>query len=84
MRFGILDLVSNEEAPCPDLLDGWLAAYNKTRLCEVFKVLAEESGRRKLVLFTCREGLLYLARQRYAYSIGSIGGVLCSSCRILG
>jgi uncharacterized protein YhaN len=41
MRFGILDLVSNEEEPCPSLLDEPFAAYDKTRFGKVFEVLAE-------------------------------------------
>jgi uncharacterized protein YhaN len=63
MRFGILDLVSNEEEPCPSLLDEPFAAYDRTRLGEAFEVLLEESKRRQLILFTCREDLLELARR---------------------
>jgi DNA repair exonuclease SbcCD ATPase subunit len=66
MRFGILDLISNENEPCPGLLDEPFAAYDRTRLGEAFKVLAEEAGRRQLFLFTCREDLLDLARQQEA------------------
>jgi DNA repair exonuclease SbcCD ATPase subunit len=64
MRFGILDLVSNESEPCPGLLDEPFAAYDRTRLEEAFEVLQDESRRRQLVLFTCREDLLELARQK--------------------
>jgi uncharacterized protein YhaN len=61
MRFGILDLISNEEEPCPALLDEPFAAYDRTRLSQAFEVLSEEAGRRQLILFTCREDLLDLA-----------------------
>ncbi len=64
MRFGILDLVSNEGEPCPSLLDEPFAAYDRTRLEEAFAVLLEESRRRQLILFTCREDLLDLARRQ--------------------
>jgi uncharacterized protein YhaN len=61
MRFGIMDLVSNTEEPCPGFLDEPFAAYDQTRLREAFEVLAEETKRRQVFLFTCREDLLELA-----------------------
>jgi len=75
IRFGILDLVSNEDEPCPCLLDEPFAAYDRPRLQEAFNVLVEESERRQLVLFTCREDLLEIARQRNAniVQLGSEG-----------
>jgi hypothetical protein len=66
MRFGILDIVSNAEEPCPSLLDEPFAAYDKTRLGEAFEVLKVEACRRQLFLFTCREDLLDLAQQSQA------------------
>ncbi len=66
LRFGILDLVSNVNEPCPSLLDEPFAAYDRMRLNEAFNVLEEEAGRRQLILFTCREDLLDLARQHEA------------------
>jgi uncharacterized protein YhaN len=66
MRFGILDIVSQEEEPCPSLLDEPFAAYDKTRLGEAFEVLKVEACRRQLFLFTCREDLLELAQQSQA------------------
>ncbi len=66
MRFGILDLVSSENEPCPCLLDEPFAAYDRTRLSEAFNVLEEESGRRQLIVFTCREDLLDLAERHGA------------------
>ena len=66
MRFGILDLVSSESEPCPCLLDEPFAAYDRTRLREAFKVLDDESERRQLIVFTCREDLLDLAGQHGA------------------
>jgi uncharacterized protein YhaN len=63
MRFGILDLVSNEAESCPCLLDEPFAAYDRARLKEAFEILAEEARRRQLLLFTCREDLLELAQQ---------------------
>jgi energy-coupling factor transporter ATP-binding protein EcfA2 len=69
MRFGILDLVSKAEEPCPSLLDEPFAAYDRTRLGEAFEVLKAESDRRQLFLFTCREDLLELAQQSQAHII---------------
>jgi DNA repair exonuclease SbcCD ATPase subunit len=69
MRFGILDLVSNDSESCPCLLDEPFAAYDRVRMAEAFEVLAEETKRRQLFLFTCREDLLDLARQHYAHII---------------
>jgi uncharacterized protein YhaN len=66
MRFGILDIVSKTEEPCPSLLDEPFAAYDKTRLGEAFEVLKVEAVRRQLFLFTCREDLLDLAQQSEA------------------
>ncbi len=63
VRFGILDLISNEEEPCPVLLDEPFAAYDRARLSQAFEVLSEEAGRRQIILFTCREDLRDLARQ---------------------
>ena len=57
IRFGVLDLISNEAEPCPGLLDEPFAAYDRPRLGEAFQVLAEESVRRQILLFTCREDL---------------------------
>ena len=61
MRFGIMDLVSNPEEPCPGFLDEPFVAYDQARLREGFEVLAEESGRRQVILFSCRPDLLELA-----------------------
>jgi uncharacterized protein YhaN len=64
MRFGILDLISGDAEPCPCLLDEPFAAYDRPRLGEAFEVLIDEARRRQLLLFTCREDLLELARGR--------------------
>jgi len=69
MRFGILDLVSNDSESCPCLLDEPFAAYDRARMAEAFEVMAEETKRRQLFLFTCREDLLDLARQHHAHII---------------
>jgi DNA repair exonuclease SbcCD ATPase subunit len=61
LRFGVLDLISNPDEPCPCLLDEPFAAYDQTRLLEAFGVLSEEAARRQLIVFTCREDLLDLA-----------------------
>jgi DNA repair exonuclease SbcCD ATPase subunit len=74
MRFGILDMVSKAEEPCPSLLDEPFAAYDRTRLGEAFEVLTAEAGRRQLILFTCREDLLDLAQQSHANIIRLSGG----------
>jgi DNA repair exonuclease SbcCD ATPase subunit len=69
MRFGILDLVSNDAETCPCLLDEPFAAYDRIRMAEAFEVLAEEAKRRQLFLFTCREDLLDFARQHHAHIV---------------
>ena len=69
MRFGILDLVSNEAEPCPSLLDEPFAAYDRVRMGEAFEVLDAEAARRQLILFTCREDLLDLAGRHGAHII---------------
>ena len=69
MRFGILDLVSNEAESCPCLLDEPFAAYDRIRLREAFEILMEEAARRQLILFTCREDVLDLASQYGAHVI---------------
>ena len=66
MRFGILDMVSKAEEPCPCLLDEPFAAYDQTRLEEAFEVLTLEAERRQLILFTCREDIRDLAQQNHA------------------
>jgi uncharacterized protein YhaN len=60
MRFGIMDLVSNAEEPCPGFLDEPFAAYDQLRLRKAFEVLADEAASRQILLFTCREDLLEL------------------------
>jgi DNA repair exonuclease SbcCD ATPase subunit len=71
IRFGILDLVSNEGEPCPCLLDEPFAAYDRARLEEAFEILLEEARSRQLILFTCREDLLELA-QRHEIHVQSL------------
>jgi DNA repair exonuclease SbcCD ATPase subunit len=66
MRFGILDLVSNAEEPCPGFLDEPFAAYDHPRLRQAFEVLSEEVKRRQVILFTCRDDLLTLAMEHGA------------------
>ncbi|MBN2242732.1 MAG: AAA family ATPase [Acidobacteria bacterium] len=66
IRFGILDLVSDEAESCPCLLDEPFAAYDRPRLLEAYNILSGESGRRQLLLFTCREDLLDLAGRNNA------------------
>jgi uncharacterized protein YhaN len=66
MRFGIMDLVSNTEEPCPGFLDEPFAAYDQTRLRKAFEVLAGESAKRQILLFTCREDLLELGNSHGA------------------
>ncbi len=67
LRFGILDLISNEAEPCPCLLDEPFAAYDALRMAEAFNILRDEARHRQLVLFTCREDLLKLACQQDAH-----------------
>lgn len=61
LRFGVLDLISNPDEPCPGLLDEPFAAYDQQRMDDAFQVLLEEAERRQLLLFTCRDDLLALA-----------------------
>jgi DNA repair exonuclease SbcCD ATPase subunit len=60
LRFGIMDLVSNSEEPCPGFLDEPFAAYDHARLGKAFEVLAKEAEKRQILLFTCRDDLLDL------------------------
>ncbi len=69
IRFGVLDLLSSEEEPCPGLLDEPFAAYDRARLGEAFEILAEESVRRQILLFTCREDLLDLSQKYGAHIV---------------
>ncbi len=66
LRFGILDLVSSQQEPCPCLLDEPFAAYDQERLIEAFRILQEEAKRRQLFVFTCREDLRDMAKSRGA------------------
>ena len=69
IRFGILDLVSNEDETCPCLLDEPFAAYDRSRLLEACNILVQESAHRQLILFTCREDLLDIVRRHNAHII---------------
>ena len=69
IRFGVLDLISNEKEPCPCLLDEPFAAYDRLRLEKAFEVLSDEATRRQLLLFTCREDLFDLAQECEAHTI---------------
>ncbi|MEJ2108770.1 MAG: hypothetical protein P8Z37_02440 [Acidobacteriota bacterium] len=64
IRFGILDLVSEGTERCPCLLDEPFAAYDRSRLLQAYEILTEESARRQLILFTCREDLYEIAREK--------------------
>jgi uncharacterized protein YhaN len=69
LRFGILDLVSNTGEPSPCLLDEPFAAYDRSRLEEAFRILADEASSRQLFLFTCRADLGDLAKTRGAHIV---------------
>jgi uncharacterized protein YhaN len=69
LRFGILDLVANPDEPAPCFLDEPFAAYDRVRLLEAFAILDEEAQRRQLFLFTCREDLRDLSRDRRAHLV---------------
>ena len=56
LRFGVLDLISNEEVPCLCLLDEPFAAYDSDRLKQAIGVLTGVS-RRQLMPFTRRDDL---------------------------
>jgi uncharacterized protein YhaN len=70
LRFGILDVIANGNEACPALLDEPFAAYDRGRMEEAFRILADESKRRQLLLFSCREDLLEIARNHSAHIIG--------------
>jgi uncharacterized protein YhaN len=55
LRFGVLELLGNEQEPCPCLLDEPFVAYDHERMCAAFRILEQESARRQLFLFTCCE-----------------------------
>ena len=67
IRFGILDLISKSSEPCPCLMDEPFASYDHQRLAAAFEILTEESERRQLVVFTCREDLLTLAQEKNSH-----------------
>lgn len=69
LRFGVLDLISNPDEPCPGFLDEPFAAYDQERMNEAFQVLLKEAERRQLLLFTCREDLLGLALRHQGHII---------------
>jgi len=69
MRFGIMDLVSNAEEPCPGFLDEPFAAYDQVRLGNAFEVLKREAQTRQIILFTCREDLLELGSGQGAHIV---------------
>jgi len=55
VRFGVLELLSNSQEPCPCLLDEPFVAYDPERMSAAFRILNAEAARRQLVLFTCRD-----------------------------
>ncbi len=67
LRFGIVDLVSSCEEPCPCLMDEPFAAYDHQRITEAFRILEEEARHRQLFVFTCREDLRDFARAQAAH-----------------
>jgi len=69
LRFGLLDLLSSVEEPCPSFLDEPFAAYDWDRISEVFKILSAEASARQLLLFTCREDVRSLALEHGGHEI---------------
>ncbi len=69
VRFGILDLLGNEQEPSPCLLDEPFVAYDHDRMCAAFRILEQEAARRQLILFTCREDVRIQAVQHGAHVI---------------
>lgn len=69
VRFGVLDLLGNTQEPCPCLLDEPFTAYDGERMCAAFRILQQETSRRQLILFTCREDIRELAPQYGAHVI---------------
>lgn len=63
VRFGVLELLGNNQEPCPCLLDEPFVAYDRERMRAAFRILEQEAGRRQLILFTCREDIRALALQ---------------------
>jgi uncharacterized protein YhaN len=48
-------------------MDEPFASYDRPRLAETFEILTEESERRQLVVFTCRDDLRELAERNGAH-----------------
>lgn len=69
VRFGILDLLGNEQEPCPCLLDEPFVAYDHDRMCAVFRILEQEAARRQLILFTCHDDVRAQAVRHGAHVI---------------
>jgi len=69
VRFGVLDLLGNAQEPCPCFLDEPFTAYDAERMCAAFRILQQETSRRQLILFTCREDIRALAPQYGAHVI---------------
>jgi hypothetical protein len=69
VRFGVLDLLGNAQEPCPCLLDEPFTAYDGERMRAAFRILQQETGRRQLILFTCREDIREIAPQYGAHVI---------------
>jgi hypothetical protein len=70
LRFGILELLGAAEEPCPCLLDEPFAAYDRRRIEQAFRILAEEAAARQLFVFTCREDVRDTARDHGAVEVG--------------
>jgi uncharacterized protein YhaN len=69
VRFGIIELLGNEQEPCPCLLDEPFVAYDHERMCAAFRILEQEAARRQLILFTCRDDVRDQALQHGARHI---------------
>jgi uncharacterized protein YhaN len=69
LRFGVLELLGNEEEPCPCMLDEPFVAYDHERMCAAFGILEQEAARRQLFLFTCREDVRDQALARGAHLV---------------
>jgi uncharacterized protein YhaN len=69
LRFGILEMLTGGEEPCPCFLDEPFAAYDHARIAEAFQILEEEGGRRQILLFSCREDIRDLARGHDAHVV---------------
>ncbi|AGC69428.1 SMC domain-containing protein [Thermoclostridium stercorarium subsp. stercorarium DSM 8532] len=63
LRLATVRLMEKDGETLPLFLDDPFVQYDEERTKNAFKLLCEESGRRQIILFTCRKRELELARE---------------------